>query len=505
VSTVGLPRNVLVYALVLPLALLTGYLLATPFQVKSMAVVGLLLAILLLPLFLRWHHPLLIFAWNANITVFFLPGKPALWMLFAGISLGITILNCVLDKRLNFQHVPSITWPLLFLLAVVVVTAKLTGGIGLRSLGSTVYGGKKLVFILAAVIGYFALSSHKIDVTKLRTFVGTYFLSALTGVMANLIYVAGPSLYFLFLLFPVDYALTQALDDFGLAPTETRFGRLPGASAAGTAILYFLVARFGLRGVLASPWRLAGSLGLVALTLFGGFRSVLLTLGLLFVIQYYLEGLVRTRITIAVLIGLVVGGALLVPLASRLPLSVQRSISFLPVAVDPVAKLNAQASTQWRLEMWKILLDEVPQYFWIGKGYAIDPTDLYFTQEAARRGVPTVTHGAIVAGDYHSGPLSILIPFGIFGVIAFLWFIIAGFRLLYRNYKASSPETVVINRFLLSYFGAKFIFYVVGFGSFHTDMAFFGGLVGLSIAINGGARREVPAEQPAALPVPVPA
>jgi hypothetical protein len=30
------------------------------------------------------------------------------------------------------------------------------------------------------------------------------------------------------------------------------------------------------------------------------------------------------------------------------------------------------------------------------------------------------------AGDYHNGPLSILIPFGLFGMIAFLWLLGAG-------------------------------------------------------------------------------
>jgi O-antigen ligase len=505
VSTTGLSRNVWIYVVVLPLALLLGYLLATPYDLRSISIVGLVIVGLSVPIFLRWHHPLLIFAWNANITVFFLPGKPALWMLFAGISLGITVLNCVLEKRLQFQHVPSITWPLMFLLAVVVITAKLTGGIGLRALGSTLYGGKKLVFVMAAVIGYFALSSHRIDLKKVRSLVAAYFLSGLTAVVANLVYLAGPSLYFLFLFFPADNAMTQALDDFVLAPTEARFGRLPGASAAGTALLYFLMARFGLRRLLSNPWGIAASLTLGALSLLGGFRSVVLTLGLLFVVLYYLEGLVRTRLTIVLLIGTVVAGALLVPLASRLPLSIQRSISFLPFDIDPVARANAHASTQWRLDMWEVLLYEVPQYFWLGKGYAINPTDLYFAQESARRGLSLGPEGSIVSGDYHSGPLSILIPFGIFGVLAFLWFIIAGLRLLYRNYKNSSPDTIVINRFLLAYFFAKFVFYVVGFGAFHSDMAFFTGVLGLSVAINGGVQRRVLADEPSTVALPVPA
>jgi O-antigen ligase/polysaccharide polymerase Wzy-like membrane protein len=508
VSTSGLPRNTLSYAVALPLALVVGYLLATPLQIRSLTLLGLVIACLSLPIFLRWHHPLLIFAWNANITVFFLPGKPTLWMLFAGISLAITVLTCVLDKRFKFQHVPSITWPLLFLVAVVVITAKLTGGIGLRSMGGAMYGGKKFVFIIAAVIGYFALSGLRIDPSRIPRLTGVYFLSALTGVVANLVYLAGPAFYFLYFIFPVDNALGYAIEDLTLGDTGPRFSRLVGAAAAGPAAVYFLVMRYGIRGLLdfTKPWRMVATVALVGLSLLGGFRSVLLMLGLLFLIQFYLEGLLRTRVTIVLLVGGLIVAALLVPLAGRLPLSVQRSISFLPYNVDPAVRANAEASTQWRLEMWDVLLDDVPRYLWIGKGYAIDPTDLYFSQQAARRGVTgSGTESAMVAGDYHSGPLSILIPFGIFGVVGFLWFVTAGCRLLYRNFKASTPQTLVINRFLLSYFCAKVIFYVVGFGALHSDIAFFTGVLGLSVAINGGVKRPAAAHEPSGFAVPAPA
>jgi len=33
-------------------------------------------------------------------------------------------------------------------------------------------------------------------------------------------------------------------------------------------------------------------------------------------------------------------------------------------------------------------------------------------------------YGAELAGDYHNGPLSVIIPFGVFGVIAFVWFLL---------------------------------------------------------------------------------
>ncbi len=96
--------------------------------------------------------------------------------------------------------------------------------------------------------------------------------------------------------------------------------------------------------------------------------------------------------------------------------------------------------------------------------------------------------GAIVSGDYHSGPLSILIPFGIFGLIAFVWFLAAGLRVLYRNYRYGDPSLTKLNTLLLSYFATHVVFYFVGFGSLHSDLALFTGLIGLSVALNHGMR-----------------
>ena len=93
-----------------------------------------------------------------------------------------------------------------------------------------------------------------------------------------------------------------------------------------------------------------------------------------------------------------------------------------------------------------------------------------------------------MAGDYHSGPLSILIPFGIFGLLGVVWLIVAGFRVLYRNYRFGDPALRKLNTFLLSYFIARVTFYFVGFGALSNDLTLFLGVLGLSIALNGGVR-----------------
>ena len=60
-----LPRGLLVYGLCLPLAVLLGYLLATPFAFRSFTIVALVLCVLAIPLLLRWHFVILFASWNA--------------------------------------------------------------------------------------------------------------------------------------------------------------------------------------------------------------------------------------------------------------------------------------------------------------------------------------------------------------------------------------------------------------------------------------------------------
>src|SRR6266516_3815142 len=92
-----LPRSLIIFGICIPLAVIVGYLLATPTELMSFSAIGLVLLVLSIPLLLRWHYAALLFSWNANLTVFFLPGQPSVWMLLAGVSLLLTVLACVME------------------------------------------------------------------------------------------------------------------------------------------------------------------------------------------------------------------------------------------------------------------------------------------------------------------------------------------------------------------------------------------------------------------------
>jgi len=101
----------------------------------------------------------------------------------------------------------------------------------------------------------------------------------------------------------------------------------------------------------------------------------------------------------------------------------------------------------------------------------------------------------------NSGPLSLLIPLGIFGALAFIAFTVACLVVLYRNFRFGDPRLKSINTLLLSLFITRLFLYWVVFGSVTTGLSIFTGLIGLSVALNGGMAEE---PQPSRSPSPIP-
>ena len=496
-------RGALAFALASFAALVAGVLLASPSSVQAVGIVALLGLVLSLPLLLNWHRPLLFISWNTAIQAFILPGSPRLWMLMAGISLFLTVLENTIDRRLRLQNVRAVTGTLLLFLFVVLVTAALRGGIGIKALGSQTYGGKKYVVLIAAIVGYFALSLVRVPTEKALTYMAGWCLGSLTLAMSNVAYMLGPGFYWLFQIFPVEFATEQALaDSYG-----GLLRRLSGISFAMVGPFCLMLIRYGIRGTMdwRHPWRMLVFTAIIVVSLLGGFRSLLGLYFLLFVFQFSFEGLWGTRYALLLTGALLLAAIVVVPFAGDLPLAMQRSLSFLPIDVNPQARADAEISSEWRFQMWRLLWAHVPQYLWLGKGYALDPMDLYLAQESHRRGLMENYETAMISGEFHSGPLSLLITFGIPGTVTFLAFLVAAWRVVKNNHRYSPPELKDINTFIHAYFLCRVCFFFGVYGDVGMDLAYFTGLVGVSVALNGGVWRPVRAPTPPAEVVIAPA
>ena len=495
-SASSLFRSLLIYGLCLPLAVLLGYQMASPLDFTTFIMVGMVLFLLMIPLLLRWHFVWLIASWNMCVVLFFLPGQPQVGMVLAWLSLMISVVQYILNRKLRFLHVPTVVRPLIFLAVVVLITAACTGGIGLRVFGSQTVGGKKYLMLITAIVGYFALTAQHMPPQRAGLYVALFFLGFATQGVGDLVSLVNPFFYFIFLIFPVS--------NWAGFPNEPvartiMIARPGGLAMVGSAVFCALLSRYGIQELFS--WRRAGRLlmllAFAGVGMMGGFRSMVIQFLLIFAALFYLEGLMRSRLLPALTLLAVLCCAVLAPFTDRLPLNIQRSLSFLPLPIDPIARLDAQGSNEWRLDIWRHVWPQVPHYLLLGKGYSYDANDVPLLLAMARTS-ETAGDQAEMAGDYHNGPLSVIMSFGIFGVIGFVWFMAAALRVLYQNYHFGDPAHRRLNTFLLAYFVARTIAFISVFGSFYSELACFTGLVGLSISLNGGVAK------PAVVPQPVP-
>jgi hypothetical protein len=482
-------RSLLVYGLCLPLAIFLGYLLANPDDF-TFTVVAVIFFVLIIPLLLRWHHAWLIATWNTTAMVFFIPGKPQVWMGLAAVSFTISVLQYMLNRKMKFLPAPTVTWPLIFLTAIILITAWLTGGFGAKIFGGDTYGGKRYFVILATVIGFFAIINRRIPPKRANLYVTLFFVGTATVAIGELPGLLPSYLHFLFEFFPVAN-LSALIDQNSVIEQTALISRIGGFAGLATGFFCAMLARYGIRGILdmTKPWRAAAFCFFVLLGLSTGFRSTLLLFLLTIALLFYMERLHHTQLLLPVVLVSLAGVGLMSLFASRLPLAFQRSLAVLPfVQIDPIARADAQGSTDWRLEMWQDLVPQIPQYLLVGKGYAFSGTE----QFQVGRGL----EGFELTGDYHNGPLSVILPFGIFGSIAFVWLMVAGIRVFYQNYHFGDPDHHTINTFLFAYFVVRvFLFFTVA-GSLHSDLLAFLGLLGLSISLNGGVAKPVVVTEP---------
>ena len=492
-------RSLILYAICLPLALFLGYLLANPLQWSSFVPVLAMMFLLILPLLLRFHHPLMVLGWNATMIVFFLPGAPGVWLPLVAMSLFISVLRRTVDQRYRFITVPEITWPLVVLALIILATAEATGGIKLRSMGGEVYGGKKYIFLLMGIAGYFALTAQRVPVSRAKLYLSLFLLGGATTLIGDVLYTGNRALAFVYWFFPPNtFMLGETLNSVG-----TRFAGIAGVCIV---LFSFMLAKYGIREIFSSrrPWRLIIFACIAFGSLLGGFRSTFIYLGLLFFVQFLLEKMHRTKLFPILLVGCLLAAVVTLPFAKKLPYGAQRALSVLPINIDQAARSDADASVDWRLEIWKAVLPQVPKYLWLGKGVALTQEDYSFVVSNYTGTMQAFSEDqswAALAGDYHSGPLSVIIPFGIWGAAAFLWFLTAGFRMLYRNYRYGDPELATVNSFLFAAFCTKVILFFVIYGAFAYDMQVFCGYLGMSVCLNGGVARPAPKPVPETVPL----
>jgi hypothetical protein len=495
-------RNFIIYSICLVLAVVIGFMLASPLEWSSFSTVILVFAALLVPAVLRFHHPLLMLGWNASIIFFFLPGAPQVWLPLTALSLTISIGRRCVDQGFRFLSVRSVAIPLIVIGIVVLVTAQATGGIKLRSMGSgDVYGGKRYFFLLGAIAGFFALSAQPIPPKYAKRYMGFFLLGGITALVGDIYYFDQSWMHPIYLFIPPNINAIE---------TGSGISRFGGVNASAAILFSFMLARYGLREILTirHPWRFVLLIVFAVLSLFGGFRSVLITIAAVFILQFFLEGLHRTRMLPMLLIAAALCVTIGLPFVKHLPYSVQRTLAVLPIDIDPVVRMDAANSSEWRIKLWKSVLPQIPRHLLVGKGFALTSEDYDYSISTATGNMKEFSEDqnwAALAGEYHNGPLSVIITFGIWGAIAFIWFMIAAFLVVYRNFRYGDPSLKTVNAFLLATFVVRGLMFLFVVGGIQYDLQAFAGYIAMSIALNHGVaqRGSQPASEAVNAPRPL--
>ena len=485
-------RSLVTYAVCIPLAIMMGYIMTEVGDhpdYSNLFVIGVVLVLLLSPIFIKWHYPILIFCLGFPAYCFFLPGNPPIVQVLVMLSLGIAILDRTLNSDKRFVSPAVMTWPILFTVAMVFATAEMTGGIGLKAMGGDVAGGKKYIALFIGCAAFFALTSRYIPKEKRNLYIALYFLSGAFTIFSDLFPFLPAPLNYINLLIPPTEGSDKGVE-FGVT-------RMAGLSSTAGVVANFLLAKYGLRGIFRSdkPLRFLLFFFLIGVTSLGGFRSVLIAYLMIGTMLFFLEGLHRTRLLLVFVMGVVLAAGVLIPFANKLPFTVQRTLTFVPfLKLDSVAVLDAEGSTLWRHQIWDDTWPKVPGYLLLGKGYSLSKEDFQMMGDGVFSNTKNTLmdnsqNSLAISGDYHNGPLSTLMPFGIWGAISFIWVSLAGMFIMWRNYKYGDAEIKPVNAFLLALLIQQFIGFFFIFGAYSSAIGDIAKLTGMSIALNWGVCR----------------
>ena len=171
----------------------------------------------------------------------------------------------------------------------------------------------------------------------------------------------------------------------------------------------------------------------------------------------------------------------------------QRALSWLPGDWDPAAVLDAEASTEWRVEMWEWAWNDdriLRNKIWgQGFGLTLDDMNLIATSLAAGQGGSSLLGGSdrelfMINGTFHSGPISTVKYIGIIGFTLYFPLMCYMGLLAWRLCKkARGTKAFTLALFLgipIIYEPFNFIFVFGGLDGNYPQLLFWAGLLNMT-------------------------
>jgi hypothetical protein len=299
-------------------------------------------------------------------------------------------------------------------------------GVGFRAFGGEQMGGRFYVQQVVLSILPILIATIMISRGRLIPAICAGWFMSTTYMVSDFSFIYGGATQRILYFFEVP---TDAIN-FQLGFEATGVRRFQSLWCVGIALLSALLAWMPLRDIFGRRiWiGLPVGLGAVALALVSGHRTAfiqtIMTVGLLSLFQKFWTPLR----SLAILCLLTLGATTLYLCADRLPLPIQRSISFLPgIKIEPLARDNATDTLYDRVEVLKLAINDIPKYSLIGRGFGMDRFDV-LPSDSFSSGVWNM----YINGYFYNGLIGSLLKLGVVGFLCTGFFIVCISRMAFR-------------------------------------------------------------------------
>ncbi len=344
----------------------------------------------------------------------YIPGFPnSLSLYFVAMALCVPVLlahNCA--RPVQHRASAFLKAAVAMYLGVVLMTIYYRG-FGVRMLGSDTWGGAGYIHLIVALSFFLVSDPIQLSKKQWRWALVLFFLGGLIPSAAELVFVFTEGrVWFLYAFIrPEGSSAVQSLNIMRGGEGVLRFQVSKFISMIFVLMLCLYPFRRPYR------WRIVLSLVIAAVFIgLSGHRSATIYLLLLVpMVMYFSASRFLGRLLVSYAVALVALVVVMHFAGQKLPMAMQRALSWVPYAsISYEARASAASTLTWRLELWKRLTEQVPDYWIIGKGFAFRGADMRFRIHTFRDTV----EWAITTHNYHNGPLSMLLDLGVLGLLS---------------------------------------------------------------------------------------
>jgi hypothetical protein len=367
------------------------------------------------------------FASAINLTLM-IPGTPDTLLLAQIMFIGFCLLQFLI-RRLNFQlkFTELEYWMLILTLCVAQVYAR--NPVGLYIFGGDSIGARPYAIYAITLTSCIILAVIRVNSSDLRWFIRLSIIGGLINFTINMIGYFVPRV-------GVWYGSVNYSAVNGTSPENSQYGydlasRIDFLGEfANNLALWISSFKSPIRACFHPIWAPLVIIS-CAFAALSGYRNEIGAVGLTYLVAIAYRGGFSSVLMATVTLLFAIAILAFVNLAAPLPSNIQRSLSFLPGTWDEIHVRDADASTEWRVDMWKeaLFTDFWIKNKWLGDGLGMSQHELNFIQSYKDKqiggvsGTGKLTLGQefmMASGDYHSGSVSAIRTIGYVGLVVMI-------------------------------------------------------------------------------------